>query len=274
MPRLKKQYFWVNQLRRDFLVDFSYKISFFGQFLGIVLSSISFFFISKTFSMTNSIHLADFNYDYFMFATIGLAIIDMVITIMRSLTNSLREAQTLGYDEILFISCVTPTYIFFCSSIYTFIKGIFKFIFYIFLIQLLGDHSFSFSSILIVFFLFFVMIIPFLGLSFFGLSFVLFFKQADPVNFIINTVVSIFSGIIYPVSVMPTFMQKISDFIPLTSQLNSARHILINNSLDNYISSNLFCLHILFSLFFLFCSILVFKIVVSLVKIRGTLGTY
>ena len=69
-------------------------------------------------------------------------------------------------------------------------------------------------------------------------------------------------------------MQKISDFIPLTSQLNSARHILINNSLDNYISSNLFYLHILFSLFFLFCSMLVFKIVVSLVKIRGTLGTY
>ena len=117
MPRLKKQYFWVNQLRRDFLVDFSYKISFFSQFFGIVLTSISFFFISKTFPMTNSIHLADFNYDYFMFATIGIAIIDMVIMTMRSLTNSLREAQTFGYDEILFISSVSPTYIFFCSSI-------------------------------------------------------------------------------------------------------------------------------------------------------------
>lgn len=274
MPRLKKQYFWVNQLRRDFLVDFSYKISFFGQFFGIVLTSISFFFISKTFPMTNSIHLADFNYDYFMFATIGIAIIDMVISIMRSLTISLREAQTFGYDEILFISSVSPTYIFFCSSIYTFIKGTFKFIFYIFLLQLLGDYSFSITSILIVFFLFFVMVIPFLGLSFFGLSFVLFYKQADPVNFIINTVLSIFSGIIYPVSVLPTFMQTISDFIPLTSQLNSARHILLNDSLDNYISSNLFYLHILFSLFFLFCSMQVFKIVVSLVKIRGTLGTY
>ena len=205
---LQSEYRHVNK-KSNHIVDFSYKISFFGQFFGIVLTSISFFFISKTFPMTNSIHLADFNYDYFMFATIGIAIIDMVISIMRSLTISLREAQTFGYDEILFISSVSPTYIFFCSSIYTFIKGTFKFIFYIFLLQLLGDYSFSISSILIAFCLFFVMIIPFLGLSFFGLSFVLFFKQADPVNFIINTVLSIFSGIIYPVSVLPTFMQTI-----------------------------------------------------------------
>jgi len=67
--------------------------------------------------------LEPFNYDYFIFATIGIAILDIVVTIMRSLTSSLREAQSFGYVEILFISEVNPGYIFLCSAIYPFIKG-------------------------------------------------------------------------------------------------------------------------------------------------------
>ena len=104
---------------------------------------------------------------------------------------------------------------------------------YLFLLQIIGNHAFTLSSVCITFLLFIVMIIPFLALSFLALSFVLYFKQADPVNFFINMVVSIFSGIIYPVSVLPDFMQKISNIIPLTHQLNSIRYILINNSFTN-----------------------------------------
>ena len=37
MFKLNKQFFFINQLKKDFLVDFSYKISFFGQFFGPVL---------------------------------------------------------------------------------------------------------------------------------------------------------------------------------------------------------------------------------------------
>lgn len=267
-------FFWVSQFKKDFLIDFSYKISFFGQFLGIFLSSISFFFISEIFINSKSPHLEPFNYDYFIFATIGIAILDIVITIMRSLTSSLREAQSFGFVEILFISKVDAVYIFLCSSLYPFIKSFVKFIFYIFLLQIIGDYNFLLISIIISFALFLIMIIPFMALSFLALSFVLYFKQADPINFIINLMLSIFSGILYPVSVLPPFMQSISNFIPLTSQLNSARYVLINNSIDAYIFSNLFFIHIFFSIFFLFVSFRVFKVTIDRVKRRGTISTY
>jgi ABC-2 type transport system permease protein len=274
MFKLVKHFFWVSQLRKDFLVDFSYKITFFGQFFGIILTAISFFFISETFFGFKSEHLELFNYDYFMFAVIGIAILDIVITIMRSLTTLLRESQTFGYVEVLFISNINPLYLFICSAIYPFLKGIIKFVLYVALLKLFGDHSFSFVSILLSFLLFLVMIIPFLGISFLALSFVLYFKQADPINFFIQTLVSIFSGIIYPVSVLPPFMQNISDFIPLTLQLNSARSILINNSIDNYIFSTLFFTHIFFSILFLFACMQVFKITIFLSKEKGTIGNY
>ena len=274
MFNLTRHFFWFKQLKKDFLIDYSYKVTFFGQFFGIILTTISFYFISKTFINTKSEHLEPFNYDYFVFATIGIAILDIVISIMRSLTLSLREAQSFGYVEILFISRIKPVYVFLCSAFYPFIKGIIKFILYILLIQLMSDHSFAFSSIIISLFLFIIMLIPFLALSFLSLSFVLYFKQSDPINFFINTLVSIFAGIIYPVSVLPVFMQTISNLIPLTQQLNSARELIINNTLNAYMLSNLFFIHLSFSIFFLILSMHIFNVTIYAVKKKGTIGTY
>lgn len=274
MFRLNNQFFWTNQLKKDFLIDYSYKISFIGQFVGIFLTAISFFFISETFSESNSIHLEQFNNNYFIFATIGIAILDIVTTIMRALTNSLREAQSFGYVEVLFISKIDPGYIFLCSAIYPFIKGILKFIIYIFFLQYFDGNVFSMSSIFISMSLLALIALPFVALSFLSLSFVLYFKQSDPVNFFINISISLLSGIIYPISVLPIFMQNISNYIPLTIQLNSVRHVLINNSLDDYIFSYLFFMHILVSIVFLFICMRVFNFVIYAVKKRGTIGTY
>ena len=274
MFKLKKNFFWISQLKKDFLIDYSYKISFFGQFFGILVTAISFFFISETFSESNNKHLEEFNNDYFIFATIGIATLDIVISIMRALTISLREAQSFGYVEMLFISRVSASYIFLCSSLYPCLKSIFKFIVYIFFVQLIGDHDFLPMSLLISCLLFIFMIIPFLALSFLALSFVLYYKQADPINFIINLIVSIFSGILYPVSVLPTFMQNISNLIPLTKQLNSIRFVLINNSVDEYLFSYLFFTHFLFSIVLFFICLKVFKITINIVKKRGTISNY
>ena len=101
------------------------------------------------------------------------------------------------------------------------------------------------------------MIVPFMALSFLALSFVLYFKQADPINLFINLLVAIFSGILYPVSVLPAFMQNISNLIPLTSQLNSVRHVLIHNSLDEYVFSGIFFMRMFY---FLIVSFHMFKI--------------
>ena len=274
MLKLKRNFFWVSQIKKDFLADFSYKISFFFQFFGMFMTAISFFFISETFIDSKSTHLEQFNYDYFIFATIGIAILDIVISIMRSLTISLREAQSFGYEEILFVSSVNSNYIFLCASLYPFIKSSFKFIIYILFLQLISTHDFLLASIFFSFLLFILMIIPFLALSFLALSFVLYFKQADPINLIISLLLSIFSGIVYPVSVLPGFLQNISYLIPLTSQLNSTRHLLINDSFNEYIFSNLFLMHIFFSIIFLLISLTVFNISINLVKKKGTIGAY
>ena len=274
MFELNKTFFWAAQLKKDFLVDFSYKISFFGQFFSMLMTVLSFFFISETFIGSKSVHLEAFNYDYFVFSIIGIAILDGVITVMRTLTTSLREAQSFGYVEMLFISPVDAVYIFLSASIYPFIKSLIRLFIYILFLKFIGDHDFQLSSIAGSFLLFIIMLIPFIALSFLSLSFVLYFKQGDPVNFLISAAISIFSGIIYPVSVLPSFMQNISYLIPMTSQLNSVRHVLINNSVDVYMFSNIFFLHIILSLLFLFFSLKIFNVTIHIVKKRGTISNY
>ena len=160
MFKVNKSFFWINQLKKDFLVDFSYKISFFGQFFGMFLTAISFFSLFlKFFVDSESSHLEEFNYNYFIFVTVGVAIFDIVITLMRALTTSLREAQSFGYVEIFFISRVNAIYIFLCSTIYPFIKSIIKFSIYIFFLQILGDHDFLLVSIFKSFIILLIMIV-------------------------------------------------------------------------------------------------------------------
>ena len=146
MLKLNKTFFWVAQLKKDFLVDFSYKISFFGQFFSMFMTALSFIFVSETFIESKSAHLEPFNYDYFVFSIIGIAILDGVITIMRALTNSLREAQSFGYVEMLFISSVNPINIFLSASIYPFIKSLLRLSIYILFLYLIGDHHFLVTS--------------------------------------------------------------------------------------------------------------------------------
>ena len=174
---------------------------------------------------------------------------------------------------MFFISRVNASYIFMLNNI-PFIKSIIKFTVYMFFLQVIGDHNSLLVSIFKSFFIFIAMLIPFIALSFLALSFILYFKQADPINSLISLLVSIFSGILYPVSVLPTFMQDISYLIPLTSQLNSVRHVLINNSIDEYIFSDLFFIHNFFSILLLFVCLKIFKITINLVKRRGTISTY
>ena len=57
--------FWLNQLRKDFLWDLSYKITFFGQFAGIFITVLTFFFISETFGVSNSDYLTAYQNNYF-----------------------------------------------------------------------------------------------------------------------------------------------------------------------------------------------------------------
>ena len=123
-----KNAFIFQQIKKDFLWEYSHKISFSGQFVGMTLTLFTFFFLSKTFEANKSVHLDDYANNYFLFSIIGIAFLDHFSILIRSLSTSIRNAQAFGYIDSLLHSKRSTIFVMLCMLAYPYIKGNLKFI--------------------------------------------------------------------------------------------------------------------------------------------------
>tara|TARA_B100000925_G_C21648140_1_gene320273 strand:+ start:47 stop:520 length:474 start_codon:yes stop_codon:yes gene_type:complete len=154
---------------------------------------------------------------------------------------------------------------------YPYIKGNLKFILYLLFASLISDfplplHTYALASLIL-----FCSSLFFLGIAFLSGAFVLVYKQADPTNYLINILISLFSGIIYPVTVLPGYLQAISEIIPATYSLDLLRSVIFNNDLVFKID----LINGLFTpLIIVIISLIVFNFAITKVKKDGSSGKY
>ena len=265
--------FWVSQVRKDFLWSYSYKISFYSQFIGIAISVYTLFFISKTFELSQSPYLEDYGKNYFLFAIIGMGILDFVNLCMRSATKAVRDAQAFGYADIILHSKIPPHQVLLGSLLYPIFLGTIRLCIYFVFAFLIQDFAFSIYAFVLSILLSILTLIPFIGLSLLASSFVILYKQGEPINYATGTAIFLLSGVLFPVSVLPEWLQSISQFIPVTIGLDLIRKILIQNSYEILSFVSLMYL-LLSSLLMILLGIVSLKIAVSRVKISGDSGAY
>ena len=266
-----KKTFFYQQIKKDFLWDYSYKITFFGQFAGILLTLITFFFLSKTFENNETYHLQSYDNNYFIFSIIGIAFLDHFSILIRSLSSSIRNAQTFGYIDSLLHSKRSIIFVMLCMLAYPYIKGNLKFILYLLFASLISNFSLPLHIYALASLILFTSSLFLLGIAFISGAFVLVYKQADPVNYMSNILISIFSGIIYPVSVLPNCLQAISEIIPATYSIELLRSIIFNKNLIFEID---LISGLLIPFIIVIISLIVFNFAVTKVKKDGSTGKY
>ena len=266
-----KNYFILKQIKKDFLWEYSYKISFFGQFAGMFLTLITFFFLSKTFESNESIHLDAYANNYFLFSIIGIAFLDHFSILIRSLSTSIRNAQAFGFIDSLLHSKRNIIFVMLCMLAYPYIKGNLKFILYLLFASLISNFSLPIHIYAQASLILFASSLFLLGIAFISGAFVLVYKQTDPVNYLSNILISLFSGIIYPVSVLPNYLQVISEIIPATYSLELLRSLIFkkNQVFEIDLISGLFI-----PLIIVIISLVIFNFAITRVKKDGSSGKY
>ncbi len=267
------RFFWASQLRKDFLWAFSYKLSFFGQFIGIGLSVYTLFFISKTFDMSESTHLIQYGENYFLFAMIGIGMLDMINLCMRTATRSIRDAQAFGFVDVMISSRVSAESVILSSLVYPFLIGLIRIILYLLCAFFLQDLNFSSLSVTLAFVLVFLTLSSFIGLSLIASAFVILYKQGDPINYLTGLIIFLFSGVLFPVSVLPEVLQPISSFVPVTHGLEMMRKILIFDSYEFVSLSAILYLFFWSAISYCFGTI-VLRSAISRSRISGNLDKY
>lgn len=88
-------------LKRDLLIEVSYRFSFVFQVVSILLSIASYYFLARFIGSSLIPGLDAYGGDYFAFVLIGVALYDYLTTSLDAFSRSIRESQLAGTMEAL-----------------------------------------------------------------------------------------------------------------------------------------------------------------------------
>ena len=157
--------------------------------------------------------------------------------------------------------------------LYPMIKGLFRFFIYLSFAIAFSNVEVNIPTIIVLIFIIILTMLPFIGIALICGAFVLCFKQNDPVFFLTNSIVTIFSGIVYPIEILPSFMQALSNVIPITLGLDLIRKLVITNVLYLPDSYNYELSILIFFLIFI-SAVFLIKKSIKYIKKRGISGKY
>ena len=210
-------------LKRDFLIESSYKMAFLFTILGSVLPVFSFYFIAKSIDNGESEALTPYGGDYFPFVLVGVALTQYFMTALRSFADTVRRAQTAGVLEAILSTQTNPQAVILLTSVYSFVSSTIH-VAIVFLVGgiFLGvDYSnANWPAALLAMVL---AMASFTALGILSATAILILKKGDPVEWIVGSFSSLVGGALFPVSVLPDWMQFAGQLLPITYALEAMR---------------------------------------------------
>ena len=258
---------------RDLIITSSYKLSFFLRFFGIFFSILVFYFIDKLFGGSMIQQLESYGGDYFSFALIGLAFTGFLWAGLGRFSKVIRQGQVIGTLEAMLVTPTRISTIILFSSLWSFLAASITSIIYLVIGAVVfgvdvGQANFPAALVVLV-----LTILAFSSLGILSASFIMVYKEGDPINWVFSTLSSLLGGVFFPVAVMPAWLQKLSYLMPITYSLDGMRLAILKGYSLYALRSDVIALSI-FIIVLMPISIISFDIAVKKAKTDGTLTHY
>jgi ABC-2 type transport system permease protein len=260
-------------IKKDLLIMVSYRFRIILQFGGIVFSLLFFYFLSRTFKGAMSPFMSQYGGEYFPYVLIGIAVSSFVNVGLSSLAGEVRAAQVEGTMEAL-LSTPTSIYtILFGSSVWSFLEAFTgTVLLIIFGIIYVGLKITIFQAIMGILILG-LTTVAFIAVGMLSASFIMIFKQGNPIGTLFGMSGYFLGGVIFPVEVLPLPLQYASKFLPITYAIKALRELFLAGSPVKEILP-VFGYLFIFIILFLPASIIAFRYAVNRAKKNGSLIQY
>lgn len=260
-------------VKRDFNIAMSYKIAFLVQIAGIFFAVPLFYFASTAVSGGEPLPvLRQYGGNLFAFVLIGVALVDFSTISLRTFSESLRESQLMGTLEIVLLSPIRLSELLVYSSIWGYLLTSLRFITYIVLGMAFGlqlGNANVPGAVLVLL----LAIISFAAIGILVATVTLLIKRGEALNTLISAASVFLGGVIYPVSVLPSWLAILSKALPITYALAAMRMALLEGRPTVDLLSNIGVL-LAFAVVLLPVSMFAFWAAVRITKVTGTLGQY
>jgi ABC-2 type transport system permease protein len=217
-------------VRRDYLVWTSYRLNALMQMGAVVLTVTMLYFVGRTLGEHPPEFLAgyDTNYTGYLFTSIAFA---DAWGIGFNMPKMLRDAQTSGTLEVMVMSRFGVFQLLALSTAFPMLQSLMRLAVYaLFAVVVFGLwHSANLAAVAVVF------VLSLAALACIGLlsaAFTLVVKQGDPIFAIYSLLNVSLTGLFFPRSVLPSWIQQLSNLLPLTHALEGMRRALQGQSLQ------------------------------------------
>lgn len=260
-------------LQKDWRVAISYKLQFISSIVGVLISTMVFYFFSDFVGQNLSQSLQQYGGNYFAFVLVGIALADYLVVSTETFSGTIRSGQVNGTFEALLVTPTSIMTILISSYLYPFLFTTFRMLSYILLGVFFFGVEFHVHNFWICLLTFFLSLLPLLGMGLLSAAFIILFKQGSPINWVLGVSSTLLGGVLYPVSSLPAWIKPLSLIFPLTYGIEAMRKVLLAHAAFNDVQNNLFVL-ILFSVIFIISGIISVQYSLKVARKQGTLLHY
>lgn len=255
---------------KDFIIESSYKLAFILKLVSSIFPIVSIYFVGKMVKMEN---ISSNGTSYFSFALIGVAFIRYFQVAVDSFSESIKRAQMAGCLEAILSSQTNSKTIVLMSSIYSFISAGFHLIIIFIVAIFLFDFEIANVNYLSTFIVIILSLFVFVSLGIFSAAGTIMFKQGEPFGWIFGIMSGLLGGVLFPVELMPNWLQYISYLVPIKYSLDALRMSILNGASIQMLTEVLSIL-LLIALIIFPLSLMIFQYAVDTGKKNGTLIQY
>lgn len=259
-------------LKRDIRVAVTYRVSFVESVATLFLGLVSLDFVARFINQGAPPDLNAYGGDYFAYALVGVSVALFAQSVTAIFPGVVRGAQVSGTLEVIVASKTGMPIFLFGSALYGLGFSLLRMIGALTLGAVFLGANLQLDQAPIVLACFALTMAAFAGLGILGAAFVFWFKQKEPLTGALMTLSLLLSGVLYPTSVLPGWLETSSLLLPLTHTTDVLRTALLQGAGFESVAASLAVLAA-FALL-LPASLLVFGYAVAHAKADGTVGAY
>lgn len=256
--------------RRDLSIARTYRTAFLFEAVEALFGVAMLYYVARFVDSPQLQHLLPSSENYFSFSLIGFVFLDYLNAAMDSFDSSLMEARDSGTLEHLLVTQTSLPVILAGSAIYPFAASTLRIAVYVAWGAVLFGFPLHQASWLAVAAVLLATLLAFSGLGILSASYLLLFKRGNPAKWFFLGLSSVAGGMLFPISVLPDWLQVVARLNPVTYALDAMRAALLGAGGYHAVWRPLLIL-LLFAAVLLPLSMLVFAWSLRRTKTTGTL---
>lgn len=256
---------------RGFLLASSYRLNFFGTYLGGVLLVVFFAVLPRLFG-THPPAVAQYG-DYFTFLLIGGIFSRYLSFGMRHFGRELEHEMVAGTLEPMLVTATPPVLVLLGPSLWVAVEGMLLMGVQFLAGVLFFEADFSRANWPAALAIGAVSLSALSAWGVLSAAFMLLFKRADPLSWLVDVTIYLLAGVYFPVSLLPVWLKVPAYLLPLSYSLEALRLALMRGQTLAQLSGYAGIL-LIFNALLIPVGVVVFRAALTRVKQTGSLGHY